>query len=85
MQGLTSGLSNSDAPFIGLQDFTQEGTFSWGNGMALGSYNNWLGGQPDNGATASVAGMGNQVIEALFFCYKSMIILSPALRGDEAE
>ena len=56
-----------EAPFIGLQDFTQEGTFSWGNGMPLGSYNNWLGGQPDNGATASTAGMGNQVIYTLFF------------------
>ena len=54
-----------DAPFIGLQDFTQEGTFSWGNGMALGSYTNWLSGnnqQPDNGVNGSGDAVGNQVI-----------------------
>ena len=54
-----------DAPFIGLQDFTQEGTFSWGNGMALGGFTNWLSGnnqQPDNGANGDAAAMGNQVM-----------------------
>ena len=29
--------------------------------MALGSYNNWLGGQPDNGAGAAAGAQGNQV------------------------
>jgi len=63
VQGLTSGLTNAQPPFIGLQDFTQEGTFSWGNGMALGSYTNWLQGnnpQPDNGANGDATAMGNQ-------------------------
>ena len=76
-----------EAPFIGLQDFTQEGTFSWGNGMALGGFTNWLSGnnqQPDNGANGDAAAMGNQVKDTLFFCIH-LIVLSPALRGDEAE
>ena len=76
-----------EAPFIGLQDFTQEGTFSWGNGMALVGFNNWLSGnnqQPDNGANGDAAAMGNQVRDTLYFV-KNLIVLSPALRGDEAE
>ena len=76
-----------EAPFIGLQDFTQEGTFSWGNGMALGGFTNWLSGnnqQPDNGANGDAAAMGNQVMDSLLFG-KNLIIFSPALRGDEAE
>ena len=63
-----------EAPFIGLQDFTQEGTFSWGNGMALGGYTNWLSGnnqQPDNGVpNGDAAAMGNQVMDTLLFCQK---------------
>jgi len=42
------GTQTTDPVWIGLQDFLQEGTFSWADGTALGSYTNWLSGQPDN-------------------------------------
>ena len=64
--------------WIGLQDFLQEGTFSWADGTALGSYTSWLSGQPDNAG-------GNQVtnIEAAFTFIENtykVFFLPPNLR-----
>ena len=52
-------LGNEATPvWIGLQDFIQEGTFSWADGSALGAYTNWINNQPDNAG-------GNQVLDLL--------------------
>lgn len=49
-QDLVFGLmGNTGRPaWIGLQDFLVEGDFSWADGSTLGTYQAWLGGQPDN-------------------------------------
>jgi len=50
-QAVVFGLLGSqtiDPVWIGLQDFLSEGTFSWSDGTALGSYTNWVNSQPDN-------------------------------------
>ena len=38
--------------WIGLNDIGQEGTFTWSDDSALGSYTNWNGGEPDSTAAA---------------------------------
>ena len=40
--------------WIGLQDFLNEGTFSWADGSSLGSYTNWANNQPDNSGQGQV-------------------------------
>ena len=44
----------SKGVWIGLQDFLKEGTFSWADGTALGSYTNWRSSQPDNKGSSQV-------------------------------
>lgn len=43
-------LSSTDGVWIGLNDFAQEGSWSWGDGTGIssGPYRNWASGQPDN-------------------------------------
>jgi len=45
---LTGGVNT----WIGLNDIGQEGTFTWSDDSALGSYTNWNGGEPDSTAAA---------------------------------
>ena len=40
--------------WIGLQDFKSEGTFSYADGSAQGSYSNWANNQPDNNGIGQV-------------------------------
>ena len=40
--------------WIGLQDFLNEGNFTWADGMDLGSYTNWAANQPDNNGQGQV-------------------------------
>ena len=49
-QDLVFGLMGTTGrpAWIGLQDFLVEGDFSWADGSTLGTYQAWLGGQPDN-------------------------------------
>ena len=57
VQGLIAG--DGDVHWIGLQDFLLgEMQFSWSDGAALGSFTNWISGQPDNGATATTPALG---------------------------
>ncbi|XP_066301837.1 CD209 antigen-like [Branchiostoma lanceolatum] len=41
-------VSSSDVFWFGLHSLRQEGTFEWMDGSALGAYNNWAPGQPNN-------------------------------------
>ena len=40
--------------WVGLQDFLNEGTFTWADGASLGSYTNWANNQPDNNGQGQV-------------------------------
>ena len=40
--------------WVGLQDFLNEGTFTWADGSSLGSYTNWANNQPDNNGQGQV-------------------------------
>jgi len=45
---VVEGLLEPEIGWIGLQDFLNEGNFTWADGMDLGSYTNWAANQPDN-------------------------------------
>ncbi|XP_078573043.1 collectin-10-like [Branchiostoma floridae x Branchiostoma japonicum] len=45
---LYKSVSNILPCWIGLHDQGEEGSFEWVDGSALGTYNNWAPGQPDN-------------------------------------
>ena len=40
--------------WVGLQDFLNEGSFTWADGASLGSYTNWANNQPDNNGQGQV-------------------------------
>ena len=46
--------SEPEVGWIGLQDFSNEGNFTWADGMDLGSYTNWAANQPDNNGQGQV-------------------------------
>ena len=46
--------SEPEVGWIGLQDFSNEGNFTWAYGMDLGSYTNWAANQPDNNGQGQV-------------------------------
>ena len=51
-QGLSSFASGGVNTWIGLNDIGTEGTFTWADDSALGSYTNWNTGEPDSTAAA---------------------------------
>ena len=51
-QGSPSFASGGVNTWIGLNDIGTEGTFTWADDSALGSYTNWNTGEPDSTAAA---------------------------------
>ena len=58
--------------WVGLQDFLNEGSFTWADGASLGSYTNWANNQPDNN------GQGQVRVRPRVTCHE---VCCAALRG----